>query len=232
MQDYTTKLSITAWAEEDRPREKMMALGHQALSNAELIAILISSGSRNETAVDLSKRILESVSNDLNQLGRISLSALQRFKGIGEAKAIAIAAAMELGRRRQLTSIKDRPQIRSSKDAFDVLAPILSDLPHEEFWILLLDRNNKVMSKEKISTGGVSGTVVDAKLVFRPALEKLASSIILFHNHPSGNLMPSQADLQLTQKIKKAGMSLDLQVLDHLIVSELGFYSFADEGQL
>ena len=155
-----------------------------------------------------------------------------KFKGIGEAKAITIIAAMELGRRRQLSNIKERPQIRSSRDAFDLIAPILMDLQHEEFWILMLNRSNRVVSRECISTGGVSGTVVDAKIVFRKALEVLASSIILCHNHPSGNLKPSQADIDLTKKLKRAGENLDISVLDHLIVSERGFYSFADEGMM
>lgn len=227
------KLAITAWAEEDRPREKLLQKGKHVLSDAELIAILLGSGSREETAVGLAKRILKSVENSLNDLGRCSLAELQRFKGIGEAKAISIAAAMELGRRRQMTAIKDRPQIRSSSDGFAAIAPILMDLPHEEFWILLMNRSNHVIGREMVSVGGVSGTVVDSKMVFRKALEKpSASSIILCHNHPSGSLRPSNEDIHLTKKLKEAGKLLDMNVFDHLIVSERGYFSFADEGMM
>lgn len=223
-------LPITSWAEEDRPREKLLNRGKQHLSDAELIAILLGSGSREETAVSLAQKILKMQENNLNELGKCSLTELMKFKGIGEAKAITIVAAMELGRRRQLSDIKERPQIKSSRDAFNLIAPMLMDLQHEEFWILMMNRSNRVVSRECISTGGVSGTVVDAKIVFRKALEVLASSIILCHNHPSGNLKPSQADIDLTKKLKRAGSNLDISVLDHLIVSERGFYSFADEG--
>lgn len=225
-------LTIKSWAEEDRPREKLLAKGKQSLSDAELLAILLGSGSRDETAVGLAQRILKSVDNDLNELGRRSIAELTRFKGMGEAKSITIVAAMELGRRRQLTDVRERPQIRSSRDAYDVIAPILMDLPHEEFWILLLNRANKVMSREQISLGGVAGTVVDAKIVFRKAIEGMASSIILVHNHPSGNLQPSQQDIDLTRKLKKAGETLDIAVLDHLIIAESSYFSFADENLL
>ena len=224
--------SIKSWAEEDRPREKLLQKGKKSLSDAELIAILIGSGSREESAVALSKRILNSVENNLNDLGKCTVSELMKFKGIGEAKAITIAAALELGRRRQLSDIKERPQIKSSKDAYDVIAPILLDLPHEEFWILLLNRANRVMHRVCISKGGVAGTVVDSKIIFLRAIEHLASSIILCHNHPSGNLRPSQADLDITRKLKSAGQTLDIAVLDHLIISENGYYSFADKGVL
>lgn len=224
-------LAITSWAEEDRPREKLLAKGKHALSDAELIAILLGSGSREETAVGLAQKILKYADNNLIDLGRCSLAEFQNFKGIGEAKAITIAAAMELGRRRQMTNVKDRPQIKSSSDAYSAIAPILIDLAHEEFWILQLNRSNIVIGKELISTGGVSGTVVDAKMLFRKALVKPgATSIILCHNHPSGNLQPSQADIILTKKLKKAGEFLDMTVYDHLIVSQRGYYSFADEG--
>jgi len=227
-----TSLGIKAWAEEDRPREKMLLKGKSSLSDAELLAILLGSGSREETAVGLAQRILSSVENNLHDLGKCSLSELMKFKGIGEAKAITIVAATELGRRRQLSNIKERPQIMSSRDGYNVIAPILIDLPHEEFWILLLNRANRVMTRERISIGGVAGTVVDAKMIFKKALEQLASSIVLCHNHPSGNLNPSQADIKITRKLKTAGESLDIAVLDHLIVSEKGYYSFADEGML
>lgn len=231
MENYSTQnLTIKAWAEEDRPREKLLTKGKQSLSDAELLAILLGSGSRDETAVGLAQRILKSVEQDLNELGKRSIAELMKFKGMGEAKSITIVAAMELGRRRQLTDVKERPQIRSSRDGFQAIAPLLMDLPHEEFWILLLNRANKVMAREQISLGGVSGTVVDAKVVFRKAIEGMASSIILVHNHPSGNLQPSQQDIDLTKKLKKAGETLDITVFDHLIITESGYFSFADEN--
>lgn len=223
-------LSIKAWAEEDRPREKMLLKGKHSLSEAELLAILLGTGSRDETAVSLAQRILHSVENNLQELGKSSLTELMKFKGVGKAKAIAIAAALELGRRRQLSDVKSRPQITSSREAFQVIAPLLMDLPHEEFWILLLNRANRVVAREQVSIGGVSGTVVDAKIIFRKAVEGAACSIILCHNHPSGSLQPSQADIDLTHKLIKAGKNIDVHVLDHLIVSETGYYSLADEG--
>lgn len=225
-------LTIKTWAEEDRPREKLSNKGKASLSDAELIAILIGSGSRKETAVALSKRILQAVENNLNDLGRCTIADLMKFKGIGEAKAISIVAALELGRRRQLSDVKERPQIKSSRDAYNVIAPILMDLVHEEFWILLLNRANRVMKRVKISSGGTSGTVVDSKVVFKAALEHTASSIILCHNHPSGNTQPSQADLDITKKLKSAGKTLDIAVLDHLIITDRGYFSFADEGKM
>lgn len=225
-------LTIKAWAEADRPREKLMLKGKHSLSDAELLAILLGSGSRQQTAVDLAKSILQSVDNDLNELGKRSLSDLIRFAGVGEAKAITILAATELGRRRQLSDIRSRPQIRSSADSYNAMAPLLIDLPHEEFWVLLLSRRAQVIGREQISQGGFSGTVVDAKIIFIKALEAKASSIILFHNHPSGNLRPSEADRRLTAKLVKAGTLLDIVVLDHLIVSQEGYFSFADEGEI
>lgn len=209
-----------------------MHQGKSALSDAELLAILIGSGTREDSAVALSQKILQSVGQNLNDLGRRSIAELRTFKGIGEAKAVTIAAALELGRRRQLSRIADKPQVNCSRDAFDAIAPILVDLQHEEFWILNLNRANRVMGRSRISTGGMAGTVVDAKILFRKALHAEASAIILCHNHPSGNLFPSQADLDLTKKLVKAGRSVDIPVLDHLIVSERGYYSFADEGKL
>ncbi|MDX1667477.1 MAG: DNA repair protein RadC [Saprospiraceae bacterium] len=223
-------LSIKAWAEEDRPREKLLLKGKHALSDAELLSILLGSGSREETAVGLSQRILGSIEHDLGKLGKMSISELKRFKGIGQTKAVIVHAAIELGRRMRLSKVGKRPQVCSSKDAFGAIAPLLSDLPREEFWILLLNRANRIVAREQISAGGVTGTVVDAKLIFSKAVEKLACSIILCHNHPSGNLQPSQADIDLTQKLKSAGETLDVLVLDHLIVAETGYYSFADEG--
>jgi DNA repair protein RadC len=227
-----TVASIKSWAEEDRPREKLLLRGKDALTDAELLAILISSGSREETALGLGQRILRSVNHDLQLLGRRNIKELMSFKGIGEAKAISIAAALELGRRRQQTDIKERPSIKSSRDAFNIIAASIADLLHEEFWILLLNRSNEVIGKERISQGGVSGTVVDGKIIFKAAIQALATSIVLCHNHPSGNLKPSQADIDITRKLRKAGEAIDVTVLDHLIISERGYYSFADEGAL
>ena len=226
------KLGIKSWAEEDRPREKMIEKGTHVLTEAELIAILIGSGSRDETAVELSKRILSSVGNNLNALGKLNINDLTRFKGIGEAKAVSVVAALELGRRRNETEIIKRNKITSSKDVFDILKPILIDLPFEEFWLLILNRANLVIKKEMISRGGVSGTVVDTKIIFKAAIENYASSIIICHNHPSGNLKPSEADIRITKNIKEAGKLMEIPLLDHLIVAETGFYSFADEGML
>lgn len=227
-----TYRAITAWAEEDRPREKMLLKGKQALSDAELLAILIGSGSKGESAVTLAQRILASVENNLHELGKRSVKDLQRFKGIGEAKAISIAAALELGRRRQLSDLRERPRISGSRDAFQVIAPLLTDLHHEEFWLLLLNKANEVFARERLSTGGMSGTVVDVKLAYKTALDARAAGLIAIHNHPSGSLQPSQADVELTRKLRQAGTVLDMPLLDHLIVSERGYYSFADEGTL
>lgn len=223
-------LSIKKWAQDDRPREKLLAKGKEALSNAELLAILLGSGSRSESAVQLAQRILASIDNDLILLGQKGVKDLIQFKGVGEAKAITIIAAIELARRRQLTDTKTKPQIASSDDAYKLLAPILQEKSIEEFWILLLNRNNRVTDQCMISSGGVSGTIVDAKVVFKHALDSLSSGIILAHNHPSGNLQPSNADIKLTEKLVLAGKSLDISVLDHLIVSSKGYFSFRDEG--
>lgn len=233
MKNYQSSvLGIKSWAEEDRPREKLLLKGKQNLTDAELLAIVLGSGSRNETAVGLAQRMMGSVENNLEKLSRLTLKELMTFKGVGEAKAITLAAVMELGRRRQLTDVKEKPQLRSSKDAYNTIGPALIDLTHEEFWILLLNRANRIISKEQISKGGTAGTVVDAKIVFRIALEKQASSMILCHNHPSGNLRASQADLALTKKLVEAGKQLDIMVLDHLIVTQSGYLSFADEGMM
>ena len=224
--------TITQWAAEDRPREKMLSKGIMALSDAELLAILIGSGSIGESAVGLSQRILSSVENNLHDLGKRNIHDLQKFKGVGQAKAVTIAAALELGRRRQLSDLRFRPKISSSRDAFNAIAAILSDLVHEEFWLLLLNRANEVFARERLSIGGISGTVVDIKLVLKTALDARASGFIAIHNHPSGNLEPSRADIELTEKLKQGGRILDLPMLDHLIVSERGYFSFADEGML
>ncbi|WKN33443.1 DNA repair protein RadC [Porifericola rhodea] len=223
---------ILSWAEEDRPREKLLTRGRTALTDAELIAILIGSGTRNKSAVDLSKEILASVNYNLHELAKLTVSDLQKFDGIGEAKAISIVSALELGRRRKEVEPLKREKITCSEDAYRVVQPYLMDQAVEQFWIILLNRANLVIKPELISEGGVSGTVADPKVIFKKALDKLASSIILVHNHPSGNLTPSQADLQLTRKLKEAGKSLDLPVLDHLIFTDHAYYSFADEGML
>ncbi|MCA6423708.1 MAG: DNA repair protein RadC [Flavobacterium sp.] len=222
--------SIKNWAEDDKPREKLMLKGKAALSDAELVAILIGSGSRNESAVDLSKRILASVSNNLNALGKLSLKQLMEFKGIGEAKAISIAAALELGRRRRAEETLELQKITSSKAVFDIMQPIIGELPHEEFWVLYLNNSNKVIYKSQLSKGGITGTVVDVRLIFKTALEQNATSIILTHNHPSGKLLASDADKEITKKLKLAGEQLDIKVLDHIIITENGYYSFQDEG--
>jgi DNA repair protein RadC len=223
-------LGIKAWAEEDRPREKLLLKGKAALSDAELLGILIGSGIQKMTAVDLAMLILKSVSNDLNQLAKLSVKDLSKFKGIGEAKAITIVSALELGRRRKESEVREKPKIGSSRDAYEVLRPYMMDLPHEEFWVILLNRANLVMRCVQISVGGVSGTVADPKMIFKTALEHLASGIILAHNHPSGNLTPSQADKDLTKKMKQGGIILEIPVLDHLIFTEKTYFSFADEG--
>lgn len=232
MEAYETKISIKAWAEEDRPREKLISQGRRALSDAELIAILIGSGSRDESAVKLSKRILHHYDNDLQRLGKVSVAELSKFKGIGEAKAISIIAALELGRRRGDTEIKAPEIVNGSRSVYNVLRRHLVDLNHEEFWILLLSRNCKIIAKELISKGGLSGTVADPKIIFHIALQHQASSIIMAHNHPSGNLKPSQQDIDLTRKIHQAGRILDIGVLDHLIITDGGYFSFADEELL
>ncbi len=232
MNNYENKISIKAWAEEDRPREKLLAHGRRILSEAELIAILIGSGSRNESAVELSKRILHHQNNDLNALGKLSVDDLTKFKGIGEAKAITIIAALELGRRRKDTESEERVKITSSKDVHKCLSSSFADLNHEEFWILILNKGNFVTGKYLISKGGVAGTVADPRIIFQTALEAKAANIILAHNHPSGQLKPSQQDIDLTKKLQNAGQFLDIAVLDHVIFAEKKYFSFADEGYL
>lgn len=225
-------LTIKDWALEDRPREKLLGKGINSLTDAELIAILIGSGNKNESAVELSKKVLKGVKNNLNELGKLTVEDLMTLKGIGEAKAITIIAALELGRRRKLADIMEKKKISGSKDVFEFFQPVLADLPYEEFWILLLNRSNKIIEKFKISQGGISGTVIDVRMILKNAIEKLASSIILCHNHPSGNLQPSEADKKITTKLKDAANIMDMQVLDHLIITDSSFYSFADEGIL
>lgn len=230
--NYTNKLSIKAWAEADRPREKLTAKGRSALTDAELIAILLGSGSRTQTAVELARDILADAHNNLFELGRLSLKDLMAYKGIGEAKAISIAAALELGRRRTLQEPRKRPAVKSSQDAFALLVPLLADLDHEEFWVLFLNKQNKVLCEFQMSKGGVDGTVVDPKILFRKALDQKAVSMVLAHNHPSGSLHPSGADIALTRKLVEGGSVLGIQILDHLILADNAYYSFADEGKL
>ena len=229
--DYQQK-SIKNWAEDDRPREKLLLNGKRALSDSELLAIIMGSGSREESAVDLAKRILQSVSNNWHNLSRLSVKDLCKFKGIGTAKAVSIIAAMEIGRRREAQSHEEKPKITSSKDAFTILRSLIGDLQVEEFWVLFLNQANFVIHKEQISKGGISQTAVDVRIILKIALEEMATGIILAHNHPSGNLKPSKADYLITQKVKKAAETLDLNVLDHLIVTQKSYFSFADEGEL
>jgi DNA repair protein RadC len=227
-----TSLNIKSWAEEDRPREKLIEKGRQVLTDAELIAILIGSGNANETAVELSKKILASVNNNLHELSKLSINDLCKFKGIGDAKAVSIVAALELGRRRKEAEPTKRDRILSSNQAYELMKPQFYDLPHEEFWIILLNKANMVIRKEMISRGGISATIVDSKIIFKLAIAHYACSIILCHNHPSGNLKPSDADISITRNIKEGGKLLDIPLLDHLIITENGFYSFSDEGML
>jgi DNA repair protein RadC len=223
-------LKITDWAVEDRPREKLYQKGTASLSDAELLAILIGSGTKARSAVDLGRELLSMADNNLNSLGKLSISDLTKVRGIGNARAITIAAALELGRRRKLAEIPEMPQIKCSRDVFELVNPVLADLSYEEFWILFLNRSNRVINRMKLSQGGISGTVTDVRLIMKKAIENLASGIIVCHNHPSGNLSPSESDTRITQKIKEAGSLMDIQLLDHLIICEKDYYSFADNG--
>lgn len=225
-------LGILQWAEEDRPREKLLSKGKLSLSEAELIAILIGSGSRELSAVDLAKVILSYVDHDLNLLAKLTVPELQTFKGIGEAKAVAIVSALELGRRRKDSTPGKHQYLKKSQDAYKAMIPILMDQPTEQFWVIMLTRNNKVLQKRCVSQGGFSGTIADPKVIFKRALEDMANGIILVHNHPSGNKKPSSADLRLTKKIVDAGKLLEIPVLDHIIFTDEDFYSFSDEGVL
>lgn len=225
-------LKIKNWSPEDRPREKLLSKGTPALSDAELVAILLGTGTTTVSAVELGKRLLQTVDNNLHELARLSVKDLMKVKGIGQAKAITIIAALELGRRRRETDAEEKPRVSGSRDCFNILKPHLQDLQHEEFWILLLNRANRVIRKYQVSQGGVAGTVADPKIIFKVAIAELASGIILAHNHPSGNLTASQADIELTRKIKEAGKLMEIQVLDHLIVAGQKYFSFADEGML
>lgn len=225
--------TIKQWAEDDRPREKMLNKGVGALSNAELLAILIGSGTQTETAVDLAKRLLQKYSNDLFELGKLSPNELaKQVKGIGKAKAVAISAALELGKRRRLLLPKQLESIKSSTSVAEEFYPIMSDLTHEEFWVLLLNKANKQIGKYKISSGGISSTIVDSRIILKYAIENLASNVVLVHNHPSGSLSPSRDDVELTKKIIIGCKALDIIVLDHIIIGQNKYYSFSDEGLL
>jgi DNA repair protein RadC len=229
MKEYKS-LGIKAWSVEDRPREKLINKGISSLSDAELIAILIGSGTKNESAVELSRKILFDVNNNLQELGKITINDLLRYNGIGEAKAVTIISALELGRRRKLSDTREKTKICSSNDVFDYFHPLVADLPYEEFWIMLLNRANRVIEVQKISQGGIAGTVTDVRIILKNSLEKLASSLVLCHNHPSGNLQPSESDAQITHKLREAAALMDIKVIDHLIIADNAFYSFADEG--
>ncbi len=226
------KISIKNWAENDRPREKLLSGGCCSLSDAELIALMIGSGSRNETAVELARRMLGSFDNSLNRLGKQNILELMQFRGIGQAKAVAITAALELGRRRREENVSKKPSVNSSRDAFAILEPMLGELLHEEFWILLLNRSNRLIEAIRTSQGGISGTVTDIRMILKNAILHSASSIVLSHNHPSGNLKPSRADVDITKKMNEGAQLMDIKVLDHIILGDRDYFSFADEGLL
>ena len=226
------KLTITQWAEEDRPREKMMLHGVSALSNAELLAILIGSGNTEDSAVELMRKVLNDYRNNLNELGKASIDELCRYKGIGPAKAITILAASELGKRRKEEAIEERPAILSSRDVYQCLHPLMCDLPTEECWVLLLNQANKLIDKVKVSTGGLSATAVDVRCILREALMKRASAIALCHNHPSGSIRPSREDDLLTKQVVQAAECMNIRLVDHVILTDGAFYSYADEGRI
>lgn len=232
MTEKPSSFSIKNWSQDDQPREKLLYKGKAVLSDAELVAILIGSGNRDESAVALCKRILASVDNNLSELGKRSIKQLMAFKGIGEAKAITIIAALELGRRRRGEEALEKKKITSSNSVFELMQPVIGELQHEEFWIVYLNNSNKVIQKNQLSKGGITGTLVDVRLVLKSALEVGATGLILAHNHPSGTLRPSEADKQITNKLKIAAESLDIKVLDHLIITEKAYFSFADESLL
>lgn len=232
VEEYKNRLAINKWAEDDRPREKLIQKGNKAISNAELIAILIRTGSREQSAVDLAKHMLDRVGNNLNELAKMSVSEMCRFPGIGETKAATILAALELGSRIRREEALSKDQVTDSRTLYEILKPQMAYLPHEEFRVIYLNRANKIIGDKQISIGGVSGTVADPKIIFRKAIELLACSVILAHNHPSGNITPSKADIELTRKMKEAGKLMEIEVIDHIIVSDHGYYSFADEGML
>ena len=229
MNRYNSR-ALTSWAVEERPREKVMANGIQFLSDSELLALLLGSGTRNTTAVELARQILKEVGNNLQELGRKGVGDLVRIKGVGPAKAITVLAAMELGRRRAGMQHIDKVPVKSSEIVYKLFHPLLGDLEHEEFWLLMLNRANRVLGRYKVSQGGLSGTVIDTRIILKKALDNLASSIIVCHNHPSGNNQPSDADVKITGKLKKAAEMLEIKLLDHVIIADKSYFSFADEG--
>lgn len=228
----TKHLTIKSLAKDDRPREKLVGKGRQTLSDAELIAILLRSGSREETALQLAQKMLNASKNSIHELAKLQINDLKKFKGVGLTKAVTIAAALELGRRRVDSATTEKPKVMNSHQAFQYISPRLSDLPHEEFWVLFLNRANQVLYAECVSKGGVSGTLVDVRLILKPAIESLATSIIMAHNHPSGSIRPSQQDISLTKKIKEAARLVDIALQDHIIIGENTYYSFSDQGTL
>lgn len=225
-------MSIKFLAEDDRPREKFLLKGKNSLSDAELLAIIIGSGSRDESAVDLARKILQTVGYNWHQLSRLQIADLMKFKGVGEAKAISIAAALEIGRRRATQEVPDRTQITCSKDIFTILSPFLSDLQTEEFWAIFLNQNNRILSKSQLSSGGINQSVVDVRILFKAAIDQFATALVIAHNHPSGNLKASNEDLKITKQIGEAGKILNIQLLDHIIIAQNSYYSFADENLL
>ena len=231
MEEYTN-LSIRNWALEDRPREKMMLKGIQSLSESELLSLLIGSGTRKASAVELARQVLNMAGNNLDKLGKFAVTDLKKLNGIGQARAITIVAALELGRRRKLAEAPEGMKIGGSQDAFTLMGPVLSDLSHEEFWVLFLNRSNRVIEKRKISQGGITGTVTDIRIILKQALDQLATSLILCHNHPSGNLQPSEADISITRRIKESAALMDISLLDHLIIAGKSYFSLADEAMM
>lgn len=225
-------MNIKSLAEEERPREKLLLRGKQSLSDAELLAIILGSGSKSESSITLAQRILSSVNHNWNELAKLTIRDLCKFNGVGKVKAIEIITSLEIGRRKSLQQALKKEKISSSKDAFNILQPIIGDLMIEEFWVIYLSRSNKILSKEKISQGGITGTMVDNRLIFKHAIELNAVSLIISHNHPSGNIQPSNSDIQITHEIKKAGNLLNITLMDHLIVTQTSFFSFADENLL
>jgi DNA repair protein RadC len=222
--------ALSSWAVEERPREKVLARGVQNLSDVELIAILLGSGTRHITAVGLARIILKNAGNNLLLLGRMRIEELIRIKGVGPAKAITILAALELGRRRSGMQHPEKIPVKSSETVYRLFHPLMGDLEHEEFWLLMLNRANRVLGRYKVSQGGLSGTIIDTRIILKKALDNLASSIIVCHNHPSGNKQPSDADLKITEKLKKAAEMLEIKLLDHVIIADKSYFSFADEG--
>ncbi|MXP05675.1 JAB domain-containing protein [Apibacter sp. B3706] len=225
-------MNIKSLAEEERPREKLLLRGKQSLSDAELLAIILGSGSKSESSITLAQRILSSVNHNWNELAKLTIRDLCKFNGVGKVKAIEIITSLEIGRRKSLQQALKKEKISSSKDAYNILQPIIGDLMIEEFWVIYLSRSNKILSKEKISQGGITGTMVDNRLIFKHAIELNAVSLIISHNHPSGNIQPSNSDIQITHEIKKAGNLLNITLMDHLIVTQTSFFSFADENLL